>query len=211
MIWIESTATIFGLLCVWFTIRQNIWCWPTGLVQVFLYIFVFYDAKLYSDLILHIMYVAMQVYGWHHWLRGGAEHEELEVTGQPVIHTALWTVSAIVGAGIWGHVMASFTDAAVPYLDAFVVVTSLIAQWLMARKKIESWFFWIAVDVVAIGVYFYKALYMTTGLYSVFLFLAISGYFAWRKGLITENGALDEDRINAREIRPASPGASTVD
>jgi len=211
MIWIESTATIFGLLCVWLTIRQNIWCWPTGLVQVFLYIFVFYDAKLYSDLILHIIYVVMQVYGWHHWLRGGTEHKELKVTDQSISHTALWTVTAIVGAGIWGYLMASLTDAAVPYLDAFIVVTSLIAQWLMARKKIESWFYWITVDIVAIGVYFYKSLYITSGLYSVFLFLAISGYFAWRKGLITETGALDENRINARKIRPASSGASTGD
>lgn len=77
--------------------------------------------------------------------------------------------------------MATYTDAAAPYADAYVVVTSLIAQWLMARKKIESWFFWISVDVVAIGVYLYKSLYVTTGLYSVFLFMAITGYFAWRK------------------------------
>lgn len=209
MIWIESTATFFGLLCVWLTVRQNIWCWPTGLVQVVLYIFVFYDAKLYSDLILHIIYVIMQIYGWHHWLLGDKEHNSLKVSIQPLSHTAIWSLIAIFGAMVWGYIMASFTDAAVPYLDAFIVATSLIAQWLMARKKIESWFYWVTVDVVAIGVYLYKSLYITTGLYSVFLFLAISGYFTWRKALITEG--LDERRFNAREIRPATSGASVGD
>ncbi len=209
MIWIESTATLFGLLCVWLTVRQNIWCWPTGLVQVILYIFVFYDAKLYSDLILHVIYVIMQIYGWSHWLHGGATHSSLKISRQPLTHTVAWSLSAIFGTMVWGYVMASLTDAAVPYFDAFIVVTSLIAQWLLARKKIESWFYWITVDVVAIGVYLYKSLYITTGLYSVFLFLAVSGYFTWRKSLITEG--LDESRSNARQIRPASSGAPTGD
>lgn len=97
---------------------------------------------------------------------------------------AFWIATAAIGAVAWGHFMATHTDAAAPYADAFVVVASLIAQWLMARKKIESWFFWITVDVVAIGVYLYKSLYVTTGLYTVFLFMAISGYFVWRKSLI---------------------------
>lgn len=211
MIWLESTATFFGLLCVSLTIRQNIWCWPTGLIQVLLYIFVFYDAKLYSDLILHIVYVVMQIYGWYHWLRGGAAHDPLKVSSLNIVHTMLWSATAVVGTGVWGHLMASFTDAAVPHWDAFIIVTSLIAQWLMARKKIESWFYWIAVDVVAMGVYFYKSLYITTGLYTLFLFLAISGYYTWRKELTTEQGASDEHRFNARKIRPVSSGASTGD
>ncbi len=183
MTWTESIATVFGLLCVWLTVRQNIWCWPTGLVQVVLYIFVFYHAKLYSDLILHVIYVVLQIYGWYHWLHGTKSQQTLEVTIQTVWQNLMWILTAFLGAIAWGYVMASFTDAAVPYFDAFIVATSLIAQWLMTRKKLESWFFWITVDVVAIGVYFYKSLYMTTGLYTVFLVLAISGYFAWRKSL----------------------------
>jgi nicotinamide mononucleotide transporter len=184
MIWLESIATFFGILCVWFTIRQNIWCWPTGLLQVVLFIFVFYYAKLYSDLILHMIYVIMQIYGWYHWLHGGTNDQILNVSSQSARQTFLWIALAVTGAFVWGHFMATHTDAAAPYADAFVVVTSLIAQWLMARKKIESWFFWITVDVVAIGVYLYKSLYVTTCLYTVFLFMAISGYFVWRKYLI---------------------------
>ena len=109
-----------------------------------------------------------------------------------------WILIGAAATVPWGYSMATYTDAAAPYADAFIAATSLIAQWLMARKKLESWQFWIAVDIVAIAVYFYKELYITTGLYSVFLVLAVLGYFQWRKtidpqgisGCIEAGGAL---------------------
>ena len=181
MTWIEGIAAFCGLLCVWLTVRQNVLCWPTGLVQVVLYIGVFYQARLYSDLILHVIYVIMQVYGWYHWLHGGRERTELKVTTLSVPALLAWILIGAAATVPWGYSMATYTDAAAPYADAFIAATSLIAQWLMARKKLESWQFWIAVDIVAIAVYFYKELYITTGLYSVFLVLAVLGYFQWRK------------------------------
>jgi nicotinamide mononucleotide transporter len=180
MVWIEATAVIFGLLCVWLTIRQNIWCWPTGLIQVLLYIVIFYKALLYSDMLLHIIYVAMQVYGWHHWLYGGKGKKELKVSTLPIPLLTIWIGIAVLGTFMWGFLMSRYTNAAVPYADAFTTVASLIAQWLMARKRLESWWFWIAVDIVAIGVYSYKSLYLTMGLYAVFLVLATMGYFRWK-------------------------------
>jgi nicotinamide mononucleotide transporter len=178
---IEAIAVVFGLACVVLTIKQNIWCWPTGLVQVSLFILIFYDARLYSDLILHVIYVVLQVYGWYHWLHGGEARSALQVTRMPVFALAAWILACVLGTALWGYGMDTYTDAAVPYPDAFTTVASLIAQWLMARKKLASWFFWIAVDVVAIGVYLYKQLYLTTGLYAVFLVLAVIGFLAWRK------------------------------
>ena len=181
MTWIEGIAAVCGLLCVWLTVRQNVLCWPTGLVQVVLYIGVFYQAKLYSDLILHVIYVVMQVYGWYYWLHGGRDRTELKVTVLSLPALMAWM---LIGAAVtlpWGYSMATYTDAAVPYADAFIAVASLIAQWLMARKRLESWYFWIVVDVVAIVVYFYKDLVITAGLYSVFLVLAVLGYFQWRR------------------------------
>ncbi|MCA8987618.1 MAG: nicotinamide mononucleotide transporter [Planctomycetaceae bacterium] len=181
MTFIEVIAVIFGLLCVWLTIRQNIWCWPTGLVQVVLYIFIFYQVKLYSDLILHVIYVFLQLYGWFHWLKGNKGDTSLPVTLLEQRSRSAWIATMILGTCAWGYLMATRTDAAVPYGDAFTTVTSLIAQWLMARKKLESWLFWIAVDVVAIGIYWTKSLYLTSGLYAVFLVLAILGWFAWKR------------------------------
>jgi nicotinamide mononucleotide transporter len=180
---LEIVATVFGLLCVALTVRQNIWCWPTGLVQVVLYIFIFYQAKLYSDSFLQVVYVFFQFYGWWHWLHGGREHTSAPVTRLSPRALIGYLVAGILGSLLWGYGMARFTDAALPYPDAFVVVLSLIAQWLLARKVLESWHFWIAVDVLAIGVYFLKKLYLTSGLYAVFLVLAVLGLLAWKKEL----------------------------
>jgi nicotinamide mononucleotide transporter len=183
MFWIEATAVVFGLLAVWFVVRQNIWCWPTGLVQVSLYVFIFFQVKLYSDVILHLIYVVLQIYGWVHWLYGGEDRGELPVSRLAGRSFIGWILVAGVGTGAWGAVMARTTDAAVPYGDAFTTAASLIAMWLMARKHIENWHFWIAVDVIAIGIYLYKDLYLTSGLYVAFLILSIAGLIAWRRSL----------------------------
>lgn len=183
MTWIEAVAVVFGLVCVWLTIRQNVLCWPTGLVQVALYIVIFYRVKLYSDLILHVIYVVMQIYGWYYWLHGGNRSEAPPVSTLTSRDRLVWPAVAVLGTFGWGWLMSTFTDAAVPYGDAFTTAASLAAQWLMARKKLESWLFWIAVDVVAIGIYWNKSLFLTSGLYSVFLVLATMGLFAWRKSM----------------------------
>lgn len=176
---LEIVGTVFGLLCVWLTVRQSLWCWPTGLVQVLAFMAIFYQVKLYSDLILHVIYVGMQIYGWWFWLHGGKNHREARVTVQPTTFRLGWLTVTLVGTGAWGYGMATWTDAAAPYGDAFTTVASLCAQWMLARKRLESWFYWIAVDLVAIGIYFSKGLYVTTGLYSVFLVLATCGVVGW--------------------------------
>jgi nicotinamide mononucleotide transporter len=103
------------------------------------------------------------------------------------------------GTLLWGHLMGRFTHAALPYPDAFTTVSSLIAQWLMARKRLDSWYFWIAVDVVAVGIYLYKGLYLTTGLYAIFLGLAVTGLMVWRRHirpLGTDPSPLATDRLS---------------
>ena len=189
MSWIELVAVVFGLLCVWQTVKQNIWCWPTGLVQVVLYIVIFYQVKLYSDMFLQVVYVVLQFYGWYNWMNGGKNRTELPVSRISTGKLAFWAAASVAGTFLWGYGMATYTDAACPYWDAFVVVASLIAQWMMTRKELESWLFWVSVDVVAIGVYLYKDLYLTSGLYAIFLVMAISGFFAWKKALKTTGTA----------------------
>jgi nicotinamide mononucleotide transporter len=178
----EWIAAIFGVICVYFTVKQNILCWPTGLISVSLSIFICYDAKLYSDVILNSIYVLVQFYGWYHWLYGGKGKSELPVSDLNR-QLPLWIVTCIFGTVIWGFVMGRITDASVPYLDAFTTVGSLIAQWLMAQKKVENWYFWIIVDVVAIGLYWYKGLHVFSGLFAVYLILATVGLFEWKRAL----------------------------
>jgi len=195
---IEATAAAFGLLSVWLTVRRNIWCWPTGLVMVTLYILIFYETKLYSDMGLHVIYVFLQIYGWHHWLRGGPRHQDdLPVTGLSLKDRLTWAGTALIGTAVLGYGTATWTDAALPYPDAFITALSLVAQWLMARKVWESWIGWITVDLVAIPVYASKALYLTAVLYTLFLILATAGLIAWRK-------SLPADYCSASSCRPTA-------
>ena len=181
--WVEIVAVISGLLSVWLTVRQNIWCWPSGLASVALYIVIFYQTRLYSDVILQIVFEALQIYGWYHWLYGAKDKPVLPVTKPRSVESLSWIAAGLLGTLIWGYLMNRYTNAAAPYPDAFIAAISLIAQWLMARKRLDSWFFWIAVDLVAIAVYLYKELYFTAGLYVVFLGLCISGFLQWNKSM----------------------------
>lgn len=189
---IEAIATAFGLLCVWFTIKQDIRCWPTGLVQVILYIAVFYHARLYSDMILHVIYVILQIYGWHRWLHGGDRDGALPVTRSRPREIILWSAGTALAAVVWGTLMFRLTDAAAPHADAAIAAMSLLAQWLLARKRLESWYYWILVDILAIGVYYHRGLYITMGLYAVFLVMAASGLVAWRRTCVTPALSADE-------------------
>lgn len=176
---VEIFGAIFGFLSVYFTIRQNIWCWYFGLLQVTLYCFVFYTSKLYSDMILHVIYIFLQFYGWYNWKYGGSNKSTLRVT--LLTHTMFWIGLTVLVTALLGYVMQTKTDASFPYEDAFITVASLVAQYLMIKKILQSWLFWIIVDVVAIVIYAYKDLYFTTVLYVLFLIMAVMGYLEWKK------------------------------
>lgn len=118
-------ATVCGLLCVWLTIVRNIWCWPTGLIQVILYIFIFYRVRLYSDLILQVIYVFMQLYGWRHWLRGGRDRSELPVSDLNMAPAAGWWATGCLLTIPWGWLMGTYARAALPYPDGFITIMSL--------------------------------------------------------------------------------------
>jgi nicotinamide mononucleotide transporter len=179
---VEVTAVAFGLACVILTIRQSISAWPTGLIQVLLYIWIFKQTRLYSDMVLHVIYVPMQLYGWYHWLHGKGRDPELEqipITRMSGVSILGWTIAAAAAIAIDGFVMRRYFDAALPYWDAAIAVLSLVAQYLLARKVLENWAIWIAVDLIAIGVYWNKGIKLTAGLYAVFLVLATIGLIAW--------------------------------
>jgi nicotinamide mononucleotide transporter len=186
---VEAIAVLFGVACVVLTIRQNVWCWPTGLVQVALYVQVFHAARLYSDMVLHLAYVGLQVYGWRQWMRGDAGASTLEVSTLSWPARLAWVAGIAVVAAAWGTTMATYTNAASPHADAFIAAASLGAQYLLAHKRLENWPIWIAVDVVAIAVYWARDLRLTAGLYLVFLVLAAVGLRAWLRSLAARQHA----------------------
>jgi nicotinamide mononucleotide transporter len=180
MNWTEAVAVVFGAAAVALTIRQSLWCWPLGLVQVALYVYVFYQARLYSDMVLHVIYVVLQVYGWYRWRRG-ERGSALPVSYLSLTERAGWAMAIALAASVWGEAMLRYTDAAAPRADAFIAAASLAAQYLLAIKKLENWIVWIVVDVVAIAVYWGRDLRLTSGLYCVFLALCVLGLIEWRK------------------------------
>jgi nicotinamide mononucleotide transporter len=182
--WLEAAAVVFGIVSVYLSVRENIWSWPTAIVNVTLYIFVFRGARLYADMALQVVYIVISLYGWYEWLHGGAGKTELRVTRANARLGAVLVAIGLVSAAALGTILGRYTNAALPYLDSTTTATSLIAQWMMARKLLENWLVWVAVDVVYIGMFVYKSLYLTALLYAVFLVLSATGYVRWRKTLV---------------------------
>ena len=180
---LEIIAAVIGAVSVYLSVRQNIWSWPTAIVNVVVYAVVFYQSKLYADMGLQVIYAGLSVYGWYEWLYGGANRTELHVSRTSSRLGATLAVIALVGSALLGTLLWRATDAALPFMDASLSSTSLVAQWMMTKKKLENWLVWITVDVLYIGMFIFKHLYVTAGLYAVFLVLAVRGYVDWRRSL----------------------------
>jgi nicotinamide mononucleotide transporter len=179
----ETIAVITGLLSVWLTVKENIWCWLTGLVSVVFYLIVFYQARLYADMGLQVVYIYLQFYGWYQWLYGGRGRTELQVSRAAAKFRALLALIFITCTGLMAYLLSRHTDAAMPLWDSAATVLSLIAQWMMAKKLLECWLVWITADVLYVWIFFSKGLYQSLGLYAIFLILATLGFFEWRKSL----------------------------
>jgi len=180
---LELVAALVGALSVWLSVRQNIWSWPTAIVNVVLYAIVFYEAKLYADMGLQVIYAILSIYGWYEWLYGGAGRTELRVSRTGLGTGVLLALIAAAGSALLGVFLHHETDAALPFMDSFLSSTSLVAQWMMTKKLLENWLVWIGVDVLYVGMFIFKGLYLTAGLYAVFLALAVKGFIDWRRSM----------------------------
>ena len=184
----EIVGVVTGILGVWLTTRQKIWCWPVGLISVVAFIVVFFRAKLYAAMGLQFVYVGLALYGWYHWLHGGSGHGLLRVSRVPR-HVALALAAA--GAALTatlGTWLDLRTDQALPYADAFATSFSLAAQWMQAQKYLENWVVWIVVDLVYVYMLRTRSLDLTAVLYAVYLVLALMGIRSWRKSMAAGAG-----------------------
>ena len=193
---VELIAVVMTLVGIVLTIRQKISCWPVAIVGVLAYFVVFARARLYADAALQPIYVVQNLYGWWYWAHGGERGQ-----GQAPIVVLSWrrrlawlagiaVTSLIVGAGL-----ARWTNAAAPYADAALSTTSLAANWLLAKKVLENWWLWIAVNISYVILFWKKDLLLSAGLYAVLLGLAAVGFFEWQ-------------RSREREVEAYRPGLS---
>ena len=180
---LEAVAVIFGIISVYLSTRENIWSWPTALINVALFSALFLESGLYSDTGLQVVYFVLSLYGWYEWLYGGAGHTAITVTRTS---KKTWVVLGGIGVVVWallGTITSRLPGTALPYVDAATTTISLLAQWMMTRKLVENWLIWIAVDVVYVGMFIYKGLYLTAFNYGIYLILAVMGYIAWKRSL----------------------------
>jgi nicotinamide mononucleotide transporter len=183
-------AVVMTLVGIALTIKEKISCWPVAIVGILAYFIVFVRARLYADAVLQPIYVVQNIYGWWYWAHGGQRGE-----GQAPIVVLSWRsriawlagiviVSLIVGAGL-----ARWTNAAAPYADAALSTTSLVANWLLARKALENWWLWIAVNVGYVILFWKKHLLLSAGLYVVLLALAAAGLIEWQRSRARQRAA----------------------
>lgn len=178
---LEVLASLFGLINVTLVVRRSIWNYPFGLAMVTLYAVVFYRAKLYSDASLQLFFFAIQVYGWFAWSRVRAVAGEVVIGEMSARARIGWAAGTGLAIAVWGGLMHRFTDAAFPWWDAAVAILSVAAQLLMIKRRFESWWVWILVDVLSIGLYAANRLWPTMILYILFLVLAIWGLRQWSR------------------------------
>ncbi|RAU84487.1 nicotinamide riboside transporter PnuC [Pontibacter arcticus] len=187
---VEVIGVITGIAGVWLAAKQHIGTWLLGLVSVAMYVWIFYDVRLYADMGLQIFYFFTSIYGWYSWRYGGKNHSEIKVSRITKQEFILSAILGVLFTAVLGYFLENFTNADLSYIDSATTAVSLIGYWMMARKKLENWLLWLAVDAVYVGIYYYKDLYLTSFLYFVFLILATKGYIDWKKEYIQSQNAV---------------------
>ncbi len=181
--WLELAGDFFGVISVWLLTRQNIWNWPTGLINTALFALLFLQSKLYGDAALQLFFFGMGVWGWWTWVRNAGPTEGPAVQRTSKTEWLLLAIAALVGTGLAALYLQHFTDSPVPLADGSILVLSLCATWGQVKKRLESWWIWIGVDVISVPLYVNRKLYPTAALYFVFGCLCVLGLREWTRSL----------------------------
>lgn len=188
--WLDITTTILGLAYILLEYKASIWMWLVGFLMQALGIVLYYQKGLYADCAMEFYYLSMTVYGYFNWIR--KDHTSSKTTATtPITHfkrslVLPWTVATL---AIWATIywlLVSYTDSRVPVADSFTTALSFVGIWALARKYLEQWFIWIAVDVVTCGLYFYKDIPFKASLYALYVVIAVLGFFKWKRLMVQQ-------------------------
>ena len=191
MTWLEVLAVLTSVAYLVLAARENIWCWFFAMVSVVCYTIMLFDANLYAETALQGYYGFMAVYGFYQWRNSSSEETALDQPKEenaPILTMSLklhWIVliSILVGTALTGYLLSAYTDASIPYLDAFTSVGALFTTWLVTKKYIENWLYWIVVDGAGVYLYFTKEFYLTALLFVAYVIIVIFGFFNWKQKL----------------------------
>lgn len=178
----EAWGFVTGGICVWLVVREHLWNWPIGLANNVFFFALFLQGRLFADMGLQVVYFGLGVYGWLNWLFGGENATVLKIS-RTTRNEWLVLVAAI-PLGTWGlrEILIAGNGAA-PFWDSLTTVLSLAAQYMLCRKRIENWFFWIAADIIYVPLYLSRHLPLTAVLYAVFLAMCLVGLREWNRSM----------------------------
>lgn len=180
---LDQANLVLGVVGVWLMIRRSLLAFPVGLVAVSVQGVLFYQTRYYADATLQVVFFGALAYGWWHWVRDKGAAPELPITRLTPRGLFVTVLLAGAGAVVWALVLKKYTDAIMPFRDAFIAAFSVAGQVLQARKQIENWPFWVVVNVVAVASYWVGGLYYTTFLYAIYLVMAFGGWRAWSRAM----------------------------
>jgi nicotinamide mononucleotide transporter len=183
----EIVAAAFGIVSVFLSTRQNVWSWPTSLVNVSMSSFVYFRQGLYATMALQAIFAAISIYGWYEWLFGGKNKTELKVTRIPSTLGRTLIALTAVGTLVMWYLLDRHTPDTHPFIDTIFFTVSVAAQWMMARKYVECWPIWIAINCIAVPFFFIIDSYPFMIQYAVFLCLAIMGWRHWKASLVASS------------------------
>ncbi len=177
----EATAVVFAILYLLLAIRESIWCWLCAGVSTAIYVWLFIAAKLYMESLLNVFYFGMAIYGWISWRSGEGDKHELPVAVWPRrVHVAAVAVVAV-SVFVTGTWLARYSDAAYPYIDSATTFAAMWATFLVTRKVLENWWYWLAIDVVSVFLYWSRGLELTSLLFIVYVVMIPFGLISWTR------------------------------
>lgn len=177
----EAAASLIGLAYLLLAVRRNLLCWLCAFVSTSIYLVLFAKASLYMQSLLQVFYLVMAVYGFIDWKRGRTESGDVRIESWTVNQHVTVVVLVIIVSALNGLALSRWTDSPAPYVDSFVTWGSIVTTWMVARRIIENWLYWIVVDAVAAWLYFSQGLLATTVLFIIYLGIVVRGYFVWRR------------------------------
>ena len=188
---LEIIGAVIGIIYLFLEYKANVWLWHVGILMSLFYVVIFFQGKFYADAAVYLYYIGANVYGLYAWLKRShhGESSGQSTSSDPIVHTPqsmIWKlfVAFVLVYALIAFVLVRFTDSPVPYGDALTTSLSVVATYMLAKKWLEQWLLWIVVDVISTALYLWKGLYPTALLFTIYVVVAIMGYFKWRRDML---------------------------
>ncbi|MGV6807238.1 MAG: nicotinamide riboside transporter PnuC [bacterium] len=194
----EQLAVVLAIAYLLLAIRESIWCWYCALVSTAIYTSLFWQVSLLMESLLNVYYMAMAIYGWWQWRRGGERHQGIAIMRWRWETHLTVIAGVLLISGVSGFLLSKNTGAAWPYLDSFTTWASVVTTWMVARKILENWLYWFVIDGISIVLYLDRGLYSTAALFAGYLVIVVFGYLEWKRQY--EKSGRSNDACAEREV-----------